>query len=496
MTDPSASTLPEYVHDLPNLCGSESVVSAAVEAGHATPVFADRSPIRLADIESAFAIALHMHQPLIPAGGPDLRTAATISNLQWMQDHPGLGDNHNAPVFRWCYQRMGEIIPQLLGEGLAPRVMLEYSGTLLHGLRRMGAHEVLDALRRITREPGTRDAVEWLGCPWGHAVAPSTPPQDYRLHVRAWQHHFAALFGVEALGRVRGFSPSEMALPNHPDVAYAFVRTLVDCGYQYVLVQEHTVELPDGRPLAYKHLPHRLVCTSSAGESAEIVAVVKTQGSDTKLVAQMQPYYEAVGLRPQPVSVRGGSTVSIPPLVTQIADGENGGVMMNEFPPKYVDVVRACSGSRTPIINVTEYLEQVLAAGVTPADLPVCQPMQQHRIWERMPPGDGPDRLDTVITTLSTEDSHFSMEGGSWTSDISWVRGYSDVLGPMMKASSLFAERVLAAGVPTDHPAYRNALFHLLTAETSCYRYWGQGLWTDYGAELARRTIDIVTQDL
>jgi hypothetical protein len=29
---------------------------------------------------------------------------------------------------------------------------------------------------------------------------------------------------------VRGFSPAEMALPNHPDVAYAFVKTLNECG--------------------------------------------------------------------------------------------------------------------------------------------------------------------------------------------------------------------------------------------------------------------------
>src|SRR5919205_3875774 len=320
MTGLSTIALPEYVDDLPNLCGSEPLVSAAVEAGRSAPVYAGRSPIRLGDIDAAFAIALHMHQPLIPAGGPDLRAAATISNLQWMQDRPGLGDNHNAPVFRWCYQRMGEIIPQLLDEGLTPRVMLEYSGTLLHGLRRMGAHEVLDALRRITCEPGLRDAVEWLGCPWGHAVAPSTPPQDYRLHVRAWQHHFAALFGLEALGRVRGFSPSEMALPNHPDVAYDFVRTLVDCGYQWLLVQEHTVELPDGRPLERLHLPHRLACTSSQGDTAEIAAVVKTQGSDTKLVGQLQPYSEAKGLARVQLAGR-----SVPPLVTQIADGENGG---------------------------------------------------------------------------------------------------------------------------------------------------------------------------
>jgi hypothetical protein len=101
-----------------------------------------------------------------------------------------------------------------------------------------------------------------------------------------------------------------------------------------------------------------------------------------------------------------------------------------------------------------------------------------------------------VIEQLQGEDGRFSMEGGSWTSNISWVRGYDRVLAPMDEASSLFHERVLAKGVPADDPRYRNALFHLLTAETSCYRYWGEGIWTDYGAELARRTIDIVTHDL
>ena len=228
-------------------------------------MFLGRDSVDIAGIDSAFAIALHMHQPLIPAGGPDLRTAAIISNLQWMLEHPGHRRQPQRPGVPWCYKRMGEFIPQLLAEGSQPRVMLEYSGTLLHGLRQMGADDVIDALRPLTCDPELRQAVEWLGCPWGHAVAPSTPVQDFRLHVRAWQHHFAAIFGLEALGRVRGFSPPEMALPNHPDVAYEFVKTLNDCGYRWVLVQEHTVELPDGRPLERPHLPHRLVCASSHG---------------------------------------------------------------------------------------------------------------------------------------------------------------------------------------------------------------------------------------
>ncbi len=483
--------LSSYVDGLPNLCGRERLVEEAIEAGRSEPVSTGDRGVRIEDIDSAFAIALHMHQPLIPAGGPDVRTAPIISNLKAMMDHQDIGDNHNAPVFLWCYKRMSEFVRQLVDEGHRPRVMLDYSGTLLHGLYDMGAHDALEALGHITSDPRYRQAVEWLGAAWGHPVAPSTPVQDYRLHVRAWQQHFAALFGLDALGRVRGFSPAEMALPNHPDVAFEFVRTLQDCGYRWVLVQEHTVEAPDGRGADRPHLPHLLRCVSSGGEVAEIVAIVKTQGSDTKLVAQMQPYYEAKGLGPCELAGR-----SVPPLVTQIADGENGGVMMNEFPPKYFEVARECSHTRTPMVNVSEYLEQLWAAGIRPSDLPVVQPVFQHRIWQRTAPGEGPDRLAAVVQELREEDGRFHVEGGSWTSDLSWVRGYEHLLIPMDKASARFHERVLSKGVETDDRRYRNALFHLLAAETSCFRYWGEGVWTDYGAELARRADDIVASDL
>jgi len=466
-------------------------VAAAIRAGRDQPVFLRDSRIDFGRIRSAFAIALHMHQPLIPAGGPELTTAALISNLQHMMSNPGLGDNHNAPVFVWCYSRMGDFIPQLVDEGRQPRVMLEYSGTLLHGLRQMGRHDVLDHLKRITCDPRYRHAVEWLGCPWGHAVAPSTPVQDYRLHVKAWQHHFAALFGWEALQRVRGFSPSEMALPNHPDTAYEFVRTLKDCGFDWVFVQEHSVERPEtGGGPERKHLPHRLVCRSSQGEEASIIAIIKTQGSDTKLVAQMQPCYEARSLSRWELAGR-----QVPPLVSQIADGENGGVMMNEFPPKYLAVMRECSGSDTPVMNVTEYLENLFASGVREKDLPALQPLFQRRIWERLEPGAGPEKLAAIIGQLQKDDGRFHMEGGSWTNNISWVHGYEQLLGPIERASAHFYAKVLKPGLPTHEYRFRNALFHLLCSETSCYRYWGTGLWTDYGREICRRLEAILAHD-
>ncbi len=485
----SIAVIPEYVAGIPNICGAEGLIAQAMT--QSGPAYLPESGIDFASIRSAFAIALHMHQPLIPAEGQDLRTARVIGNLQHMMNSPHSGDRYNATVFLQCYKRMGEFIPQLIRQGKNPRIMLEYSGCLLHGLRQMGADDVIDSLKTITCDPAYRRAVEWLGAPWGHAVAPSTPVRDYRLHVQAWRHHFAAIFGLEALARVRGFSPAEMALPNHPDVCYEFVKTLKDSGYRWVLVQEHTVErTPDGGPLHDPHIPHRLIARNASGRTAGIIAIVKTQGSDTKLVGQMQPYYEARGLRHRELAGR-----SIPPLVTQISDGENGGVMMNEFPAKYLAVMSEASGSPTPPMNVTEYIEHLESIGITENDLPPIQPIHQKRIWDRLPEPTGPEALANVIETLRKEDHRFPMEGGSWTGDKSWVRGYERVIGKMESAGALFAEKVLDRNIPPSDPRYRNALYHLLMTQTSCFRYWGEGIWTDYGQELCRRTIEILKHD-
>jgi Glycosyl hydrolase family 57 len=480
------NTLPEYIDGLPNICGSESRISEAMS--RRGPFYTSNGGTDLGRAQSTFATALHMHQPLIPAGGSDLQTAAVVSNLQHMMENQGIGDNHNAPVFHWCYKRMGEFIPDLVQQGKHPRVMLDYSGCLLHGLRAMGLNDVFENLQRITNDPQYNRSVEWLGTTWAHAVAPSTPVQDFRLQVQAWQHHFASIFGLEALTRVRGFSPPEMALPNHPDVFYEFVRTLKDSGYRWVLVQEHTVEQPDGSGIRRPHMPHRLVARNSKGNTLTIIAIIKTQGSDTKLVGQMQPYYEAKGLSRTQIDGK-----AEPPVVTQIADGENGGVMMNEFPPKYMEVMRESSGSATPPVSVTEYLEFLAAEGIVEANFTEIQPIMQKRIWDRIGKSPGPAQLEKTIEQLRTEDSRFNMEGGSWTNDISWVRGYSDVLGPLEKVSALFAEKT--ANVDKSEHRYRNALFHLLTTQTSCYRYWGSGVWTDYARELIRRTNAILAAD-
>jgi hypothetical protein len=478
--------LPEIVDGLPNLSGAYDQVKEVTRSRQ--PVFLPETNLRVDRLKAVCAIALHMQQPLIPVGGRDIHTADLISNLDHMMQNQGIGDNHNAGVFADCYGRMGDIIPELLREGKNPRIMLDYSGELLFGLRKMGRGDVLDRLRGITCDPNLRRCCEWLGTMWGHAVPSSTPLPDLVLHMRAWQQNFAAIYGWDALARVKGFSPPEMHLPNHPDAAFEYVRALRECGYKWVMVQEHTVETLEGHGLRERHLPHRLIARNSVGEEASIIGLIKTQGSDTKLVAQMQPFYEARGLGRKEV---GG--ISIPQIVTQIGDGENGGVMMNEFPSGYRQAVRQFS-DEVCAANGTEYLELIESAGVRPDMLPGMRPIHQGEVLARIKKWE-PGAADKAIAEIKREKPQYNLEGGSWTNNISWVRGYENVLTPMNQLSAKFHETLDKRNVDQNSKAYRNALFHLLVAETSCFRYWGQGVWTDYAKEICRRGSDILTHD-
>ncbi|NJK99369.1 MAG: glycosyl hydrolase family 57 [Spirulinaceae cyanobacterium SM2_1_0] len=471
----------------PNICGHEAEIRALVQ--HDDPVFLPQTNLNFDQITAGFACALHMHQPTIPAGA----NGEPISNLQHMFEHPDTGDNHNAGTFAWCYSRMGDWIPELVANGCNPRIMLDYSGNLFWGFQQMQRQDILGKLQRLC-EPQYQPYVEWLGTLWSHAVVPSTPIPDIKLHIQSWQHHFAATFGADALRRVKGFSPPEMHLPNNPDTLYEYIKALKECGYRWLLVQEDSVERLDGSRLHHedKYLPNRLIARNSRGETIDILALIKTQGSDTKLVAQMQPYHEAKGRGKQTLGDR-----QVPTCVSQIADGENGGVMMNEyardFQPLWYEIQENGRSTAGVVgVNGTEYLELLAAAGVRPEDYPTCQAMQQHKIWQRVDPDAAtPEAVAQAIQELNDSDHQFSMDGASWTNDLSWVRGYENVLAPMNQLSAKFHAKFdpLVAQDPatTQREDYQEALLYNLLVQTSCFRYWGQGAWTDYARELYRR---------
>ncbi len=477
--------------DLPSICGHEFEINKLVNMDKDIKQF--KKSLNLENINSGFACALHMHQPTIPAG----ENGELISHLQYMFEHTSEGDNHNAEPYSQCYKRLADIIPSLINDGYDPKIMLDYSGNLLWGIEQMGREDILSSLKILTCDKNVHPYVEWLGSFWSHAVASSTPPSDFKLQITAWQHHFKALFGEDALRRVQGFSLPEMHLPNHPDVLFQLIKALKECGYRWLLVQEHSVENLDGSSLRdeQKYIPNMLKAKGSDGECISILSLIKTKGSDTKLVGQMQPYYEALGLSKQNL----GKHI-IPTLVSQIADGENGGVMMNEFPQAFIHAHKSIGQTKniptTIAMNGSEYLDLLEILNIDEDSYPLIQAINQHKIWGKISGPTTPTSFKKAVYELKKEDQSFSLSGASWTSELSWEDGYKNVLEAISKLSSYFHETfdhlVKVKPSVTKTNGYREALLYLLLLETSCFRYWGQGQWTGYAKKIFEKGNEII----
>ena len=130
-------------HQYPAIAGREADLHTLMQ--NREPVWLQHTNLRIEGISSAFACALHMHQPTIPAG----KSGELVSHLQYMVENQGEGDNHNAEPFAQCYRRMADLIPQLISEGCNPRIMLDYSGNLLWGVHQMGREDITGALRYL-----------------------------------------------------------------------------------------------------------------------------------------------------------------------------------------------------------------------------------------------------------------------------------------------------------------------------------------------------------
>ncbi len=58
----------------------------------------------------------------------------------------------DAPVFAWCYSRTADFVRDLVDDGSHPRVMRDYSGELLFGLRQMGRGDIPDNLMTVVHD--------------------------------------------------------------------------------------------------------------------------------------------------------------------------------------------------------------------------------------------------------------------------------------------------------------------------------------------------------
>ena len=114
------------------------------------------------------------------------------------------------------------------------------------------------------------------------------------------------------------------------------------------------------------------------------------------------------------------------------------------------------------------------------------QPIFQHRIWELVV-SYSKKEVDRAIDELHRKDPNFVLDKGSWTNDRSWIRGYEDVLSPMNKLSVAFHKKFDKKKINKKNKKYKEALLYLLLSQTSDFRYWGVGIWTEYAKEIIRR---------
>jgi hypothetical protein len=439
-----------------------------------------------------FAIALHMHQPIVPAG----LNGELISYLQYMLEHPFEGNNFNAGAFTYCYTRIADFLMHIVQGGGNPRILLDYSGTLLWGLRHMGRSEILENLKRITCDLPYQSHVEWMGTLWSHALVPTIPIADLKLQVQAWQHHFAAIFGWEALARVQGFSLPDLQLPTHPDVLYEFVSTLLNCGYRWMLVAESSLETLAGEPLPTVQVPHRLIARNSQGAIASIPVFIRPSSQTPVDVARMTAYAQAKAMGDRPVL----NGIPVPSLVTHMGDGENGEAMMNEFPSAFRNTWYDVPSQAGRVVSMTlsEYLEHLEALGCSVNDLPPCQAAGQAQ-WATAQAENPLERPEAIAQHLRNSAGH-TLTGNTGT-----------VLYPsqppnshaylMTQLSARFHTTVAkAAAQPLEEPLsqqyrYRNALLHHLLFQTSCFMRWQEPTWHTYARELYRRADAILRHD-
>jgi hypothetical protein len=118
----------------------------------------------------------------------------------------------------------------------------------------------------------------------------------------------------------------------------------------------------------------------------------------------------------------------------------------------------------------------------------------QYQIWQQIFADNFlPNAVENAIQGIIKTNPNFHVDGVSWTNHISWVQRSKNVLSPMYELSNSFHRKFdhflanNSGEAITKITQYRQNLLHNLLLQTSCFRYWEQGAWTDYAREIYKR---------
>ena len=169
--------IPEYVDGLPNICGSEPLVTEARQGQE--PVFLPESDIDFGAISSTFFHCSAHAATAYSCGRTGHRDCGAHQQFEIHDGSPGYGRQPQRPCFSsGATSAWATSSRKLVAQGKSPRVMLDYSGCLLHGLRAMGGlgyHR--ENCRPFTCSPQyRRPRGSGWETPWSHARGPRPLP--------------------------------------------------------------------------------------------------------------------------------------------------------------------------------------------------------------------------------------------------------------------------------------------------------------------------------
>jgi len=389
---------------------------------------------------------LHMHQPLV------WDKDRLISNLEMMllsQDQQAAWDGR---LIARAYKNPARYVNDLKEKGFEPRIMLDFSGILLEGLKGLSKvlkktdiegekiGDIINLYSNVLKKYPS--CVEFAGTAYSHCYFPVTPEDDWEMQITEWQDVFKKLFGSKALERVKGFWFPEMGIPGDEEKLSKLIKILKNHGYEWIILPTDAVEgekeMSQEERVKMTSQPHIL---SVNGQEIKVILKVKYDFIDQQAGCDANGVYEK---SLEAARIFNGEK---PVLVVPGSDGENGNVMMNEFfPNTFIPFFRKKMDDRVSSLTVSEFLEKYYD--------------------------------DEIKSKIKIKKS-----GGSWVgSHERWTQGdeRNSVNKKNQEMSGIFHKIK-----PGELKNYSFIKKSLLISETSCYTYWGTSFWFDQWKKIA-----------
>jgi len=301
---------------------------------------------------------LHMHQPLV---WYDNRL---ISNLEMMLLSKDSQNSWNGKLMARAYKNPARYVYELRKRGLKPKIMLDFSGILLEGLKdltrtlkktRMNGEKIGDIIKlydKVLRKYPSD--MEFAGTAYSHCYFPVTPEEDWAWQVEEWKNIFKKLFGNKALKNVKGFWLPEMGVPGDKNKLAKLIKILRDFGYEWIILPLDSIEKE--KNMGFEEIikmtsqPHLL-----SVKNQEITAIIKVKYD----FIDQQAGCDANGVYEKSLEAARIFKSKKPALVVPASDGENGNVMMNEFfPSTFIRFFEDKIDDKVSSLTISNFLEK------------------------------------------------------------------------------------------------------------------------------------------